>query len=227
MLVTDSGMKGRVKGLLGGTPGTEPLDHAGPSPDVPSQAQHQALGVLTLAQRTAEEHVANARRHADTIISDARARAEELVRKAQTHARGLQQDAEKALSEAHASAAKAARDAQAEADAARRTAEEVLSEARTKADEVAKRAQENADDLQHQAQQRYDDVVGSLAAKREALQRQIEALEQFDQEYRTRLTSFMQAQLRALWVDEPRVDPAEIDAGPVAVPAQASASAQS
>jgi hypothetical protein len=35
-------------------------------------------------------------------------------------------------------------------------------------------------------------------------------LEQFDQNYRARLTAFMQAQLRALWVDEPHVD-AEIE----------------
>jgi len=63
----------------------------------------------------------------------------------------------------------------------------------------------------YQAQQRYEDIVGSLAAKREALQRQIEALEQFDGDYRARLTTFMQNQLRALWVDEPRVNEEEIE----------------
>ena len=76
---------------------------------------------------------------------------------------------------------------------------------------MAKGAQATADELMHQAQQRYEDVVGSLAAKREALQRQIEALEQFDRDYRARLTTFMQIQLRALWVDEPRVDAEEIE----------------
>jgi hypothetical protein len=49
-------------------------------------------------------------------------------------------------------------------------------------------------------------MVGNLAAKREALQQQIEALQEFDREYRTRLLTFMKAQLRALWVDEPQVD---------------------
>jgi len=48
-------------------------------------------------------------------------------------------------------------------------------------------------------------VVGSLATKREGLQNQIEALEQFDREYRSRLTTFMQGQLRALWVDQPQL----------------------
>jgi hypothetical protein len=45
-------------------------------------------------------------------------------------------------------------------------------------------------------------MVGNLAAKREALQQQIEALQVFDREYRSRLLAFMQSQVRALWVDE-------------------------
>jgi cell division septum initiation protein DivIVA len=92
---------------------------------------------------------------------------------------------------------------------------------------MAKSAQANADEIMHQARQRYEDVVGSLAAKRAALQRQIEALEQFDRDHRARLTNFMQNQLRALWVDEPRVDAEEIEpsdsvATTTPVPAQAS-----
>lgn len=180
------------------------------APSAPS-AQHQALQVLTLAQRTSEEHVAGARREADRICADARATAEQIVRDAQAHVHVLQQEAEKALSDAQTTAAQIARDAQAHAGNAQRNAEEILSDARTRADEMAKNAQANADELKHQAQQRYEDVVGSLAARREALQRQIEALEQFDQDYRARLTTFMQNQLRALWVDEPQVNAEEIE----------------
>jgi cell division septum initiation protein DivIVA len=183
--------------------------------------------VLTLAQRTAEEYIAGARRKADTICADARATAEQIVRDAQAHAHVHQQEAEKALSDAHATAAQMAREAQAYANNAQRNAEEILSDARTRADEMAKNAQAKTDELMHQAQQRYGDVVGSLTAKREALQRQIEALEQFDRDYRARLTTFMQNQLRALWVDEPRVDADELEqsdpgATPTPLPAQAS-----
>ena len=174
-------------------------------------AQHKALQVLTLAQRTAEEHIASARGQADAICADARATAEQTVRDAQARARILQEEADKALSDAHATAGKIAREAQARTNHAQRNAEEILSNARVRADEMAKNAQENADELMHQAQQRYEDVVGSLATKREALQRQIEALEQFDGEYRARLTTFMQNQLRALWVDEPQVNVDEIE----------------
>jgi vacuolar-type H+-ATPase subunit H len=176
--------------------------------EIPSDtvtAQHQALQVLNLAQRTAEEHVASARRSAEKITADARAGAEQIVRDAQQHAQGLQQEAKKSLSEAHVNAQQVARDAQAKADAVRKQAEEILADAQTKAEETAKLAQTNADELKHQAQQRYEDVVGGLAAKREALQRQIEALEVFDRDYRSRITAFLQNQLRSLWVDEPKV----------------------
>src|SRR3954453_677273 len=207
--MADSGMKGRVKGLLGGVPPLDgPAEQTDAAPD-PS-AQRQALQVLTLAQRTAEEHVASAHHQADKICADARATAERIARDAQAHAEDLQRNADKALADARATAAQIARDAQAHADDVRRNADKALADAQARAEEIAKDAQANADELKHQAQQRYQDVVGSLATKREALQQQIEALEQFDRDYRARLTAFMQTQLRALWVDEPHVD-AEVE----------------
>src|SRR2546423_7258840 len=223
-------MKGRVKGLLVGPgPVREHPDQAdqppaeifSEPPNAPPNAQRQALQVLTLAQRTAEDHVANAHRQADKICADARATAERIVRDAEAHANELKREADKTLAEARATAAQIAREAQGHADTAHRSADTILAEARTAAEEIAKEAQANADDLKHQAQQRYQDVVGSLATKREALQHQIEALEQFDHEYRARLTSFMQAQLRALWVDEPKMsaDLEDSDALPAALPA--------
>jgi cell division septum initiation protein DivIVA len=207
--MTDSGMKGRVKGLLGGT---SPVDEFPGQPNAtpdPS-AQRQALQVLTLAQRTAEEHVASAHHQADKICADARAKAEQIVRDAQAHADDLRRNADKALVDARATAAQISRDAQAHADNAQRNADKIQADARARAEETAKEAQANADELKQQAQQRYQDVVGSLATKRESLQQQIEALEQFDRDYRARLTAFMQAQLRTLWVDEPHVS-AEVE----------------
>jgi len=175
--------------------------------DVPADpgTPRQALQVLALAQRTAEEHVATAHHQADKIRGDARAAAEQIARDAQVHAHNVRREGEKVLSDARAAAAQIARDAQARADEARRNAEKVLADTRARADAMANEARANAEELKLQAQQRYDDVVGSLAAKREALQQQIEALEIFDREYRARLTAFMQGQLRALWVDEPQV----------------------
>jgi cell division septum initiation protein DivIVA len=172
----------------------------------PSRDVQQALQMLTLAQRTAEEHVANAHRQAEKVHADAGAAAEQIVRDARAQADAVRREADKALSDARAQAAQIVKDAQAHADKAGRDGDKIVSDARAQATEIAKNAQAGADGLKRQAQQRYEETVGNLAAKREALQQQIEALQEFDRDYRSRLLTFMQAQLRALWVDEPHVD---------------------
>ena len=212
-------MKDRVKVLLNGTSDSQTSEHAlvapaatangaSPANGAPQQGAHpnQALQVLTLAQRTAEEHVARAHHQADKIRTDALAAAEQIARDAQVHAHNVRREAEKILSDARAAAEQIARDSHARTEEARRNAEKIVSDAQHKAEQIAEDAQANADHLNLQARQRYDDVVGSLGTKREALQQQIEALEQFDREYRSRLTTFMQGQLRALWVDQPQVN---------------------
>jgi vacuolar-type H+-ATPase subunit H len=204
-LMADSRVKGRVKGLLVGAPADDvaPDDrHDVLDPD----AQRQALQVLILAQRTADDHVASAQHQAGNIRSDARATAEQIVRDAQAHADGARQDAGKKLADAHQTAEQIVREAQAQADGMRRDADKVLSDARTGAAEIIKDAQANAAGLEHEAQQRYDDVVGSLEGKRAALLEQIEALQQFDRDYRSRLAAFMQGQLRALGAPMPVLD---------------------
>jgi cell division septum initiation protein DivIVA len=212
--VADSRMRGRVKGLLGG--GTSPddalLDHTHDGADPDAQ---RALEVLVLAQRTADQHVASAQHQAEGIRADARATAEQIGRDAQAHADGARREAALALSDARAMAERIVRDAQAHADGARRDAEKILSDARATAQETAKDAQANAAGLEREAQQRYDVVVGSLAAKREALQQQIDALQQFDRDYRSRLRKFMHSQLRALGDDEPPPNAEIQQPGPV------------
>ncbi|HEX5205409.1 MAG TPA: hypothetical protein VFW27_36245, partial [Actinoplanes sp.] len=130
---------------------------------------------------------------------------EQIARDAQVHGHNVRREAEKILADARAAAEQIARDSHARTEEARRSAEKIVNDARSQAEQIGLDAQANADHLNLQARQRYDDVVGSLATKREGLQNQIEALEQFDREYRQRLTAFMQGQLRALWVDQPQV----------------------
>ena len=87
-------MKGRVRGLHRETfpdgewdpPGAaraEPPEQTGAHPGGDVQ---QALQMLTLAQRTAEEHVAGAHRQGEQIPAEARATAEQGVRDAQARA---------------------------------------------------------------------------------------------------------------------------------------------
>lgn len=212
--MSDNRMKDRVKVLLNGQdsqtsehPAVAPQPQpAQPQPGQPGGAHpNQALQVLTLAQRTAEEHVARAHHQADKIRTDALAAAEQIARDAQVHGHNVRREAEKILADARAAAEQIARDSHSRTDEARRSADKIVNDARAQADTIVQEAEANSSHLNLQARQRYDDVVGSLGTKREALQQQIEALEQFDREYRARLTGFMQGQLRALWVDQPQL----------------------
>jgi cell division septum initiation protein DivIVA len=198
-------MKGRAQVMHNGmaTVDSTAAEHSlvAPDPNVPNQA----LQVLAMAQRTAEEHLHRAHREADKIRADAVAAAEQIARDADVHAQNVRREADKVIAEARATAEHAAREAQTRVGESQRNADSIASKARTQAEAIAADAEHNAEELKQQAQRRYDDVVGSLGAKREALQQQIEILERFDREYRARLMAFMQGQLRALWVDQPQV----------------------
>ncbi len=62
-------------------------------PAVTGDGEQQALRVLMMAQRTADDHVSDARREADKLLSDARAKAEEVTRDARGKADALERDA--------------------------------------------------------------------------------------------------------------------------------------
>lgn len=203
--MTDNQIKARVKAVLNGTSAdTATSEHPLVVPGGPLHPDH-ALQVLTLAQRTAEEHVAIAKRQADKIRSDAQAVADQSARDAQVHAHNVRCEADKVLAEARATSEGAAREARMRAEDGKRDADHILSEAKGEAQAIIGEAKGHAEQLRMQAQQRYEDSVGSLISKREALQQQLEALAHFDREYRARLTTFMQGQLRSLWVDRPQV----------------------
>ncbi|GAB7037848.1 MULTISPECIES: DivIVA domain-containing protein [Catenuloplanes] len=69
---------------------------AGTNPD----GEQQALRVLMMAQRTADDHVADARREADKLLTDARTKAEEVTREARAKADALERDARQRHQEA-------------------------------------------------------------------------------------------------------------------------------
>lgn len=62
--------------------------------------EQQALRVLMMAQRTADDHVSDARREADKVLSEARAKAEEVTRDARAKADALERDARQRHQEA-------------------------------------------------------------------------------------------------------------------------------
>ncbi|MEV6525530.1 DivIVA domain-containing protein [Longispora sp. NPDC051575] len=62
--------------------------------------EQQALRVLMMAQRTADDHVADARREADKVLAEARAKADEVTRDARGKAEALERDARQRHQEA-------------------------------------------------------------------------------------------------------------------------------
>lgn len=177
--MADSRIKGRVRGLLNSPPADDVYQPSQPvvdlAPGLPDpDAQRKALQVLMLAQRTADEHVASAQQQADNIRSAAKASADQV-----------------------------AKDAQARAERADKDAAKTVADARAAAEQIGKDAQARADELERDARRQYDEVVGTLETKRAALQEQIEALQEFDRDYRARLRTFMRGQLDALDADVP------------------------
>jgi DivIVA domain-containing protein len=67
---------------------------------VGGDGEQQALRVLMMAQRTADDHVNDARREADKLLSDARSKAEEVTREARAKADALERDARQRHQEA-------------------------------------------------------------------------------------------------------------------------------
>jgi hypothetical protein len=177
--VADSRIKGRVRGLLGNAAPNEAYQESEPSvdlaPGLPDpDAQRRALQVLTLAQRTADGHLASAQEQADAIRAAAQASADQAAQQAQAHVEKVRQEAAKTVADARAAA-----------------------------DQITNAAQTKADELEREAQRQYDAIVGSLETKRVALEQQIEALQEFDRDYRSRLRTFMRSQLDALDEEKP------------------------
>jgi DivIVA domain-containing protein len=69
-------------------------------PAVTGDGEQQALRVLMMAQRTADDHVADARREADKLLTESRTKAEEVTREARAKADALERDARQRHQEA-------------------------------------------------------------------------------------------------------------------------------
>ncbi|GGZ69346.1 DivIVA domain-containing protein [Streptomyces echinoruber] len=136
------GPMGQGPGPMQGQMGPGPMGGPMGGPGLPGQGPggDSAARVLSLAQQTADQAIAEARAEANKIVSEARSRAEGLER-----------------------------DARAKADA-----------------------------LERDAQEKHRVAMGSLESARATLERKVEDLRGFEREYRTRLKSYLESQLRQL-----------------------------
>jgi len=78
----------------------EQIRSQGGGPMSSGDGEQQALRVLMMAQRTADDHVSDARREADKLLSDARTKAEEVTRESRSKAEALERDARQRHAEA-------------------------------------------------------------------------------------------------------------------------------
>jgi DivIVA domain-containing protein len=92
-------------------------------------------------------------------------------------------------------AQKAADDAVAEA---RHRAQQMLAESESKAQSVVSEAEANARRIADTERRRLEEEIGQLTAARDTLNADVDALERFEQEYKERLRSAINAELNAL-----------------------------
>lgn len=81
---------------------------------------------------------------------------------------------------------------------ARGEANKIVGDARSKAEAIEREARSKADALERDAQDKHRTIIGVLETQRTALERQLDELRQFEREYRSRLKSFLEGQLRQL-----------------------------
>jgi len=81
---------------------------------------------------------------------------------------------------------------------ARAQAEKLLGEARSKGDQLVGEARTRAERIDREAQERQRQTIGNLEQQKIELERKVEELRAFEREYRTRLKSYLESQLRQL-----------------------------
>jgi DivIVA domain-containing protein len=81
---------------------------------------------------------------------------------------------------------------------ARAEANKIVGDARQRAEAIEREARSKADALERDAQDKHRSIIGVLETQRTALETQLDQLRQFEREYRSRLKSFLEGQLRQL-----------------------------
>jgi DivIVA domain-containing protein len=113
-----------------------------------------------------------------------------------------QETAEKYVADAKTEADRMVSDARAASDRmvgeARSKADAMMAEARNRADGVEREARSKATALTQDAERKHNEIIGGLEQRKTTLEKRIEELRTFEREYRTRLKSYLESQLRDL-----------------------------
>lgn len=133
----------------------------------------QAAKVLGLAQEMADRLTGEAKAEADGMLGEARAKAEQLLSEARGKSDSMVNEA-------------------------RSRAETMLNDARTRAETLERQAREKASALDREAQRKHGEVLGAIQQEKTTLEKKIDELRTFEREYRTRLKTYLESQLRDL-----------------------------
>jgi DivIVA domain-containing protein len=152
-----------------------PRGMAGPLNDTGEQGDHhvQVAKVLSMAQEMAERLTAEAKAEADAMLTDARTKSEQLLSEARTKSDGLVNDA-------------------------RARAETMLNDARTRAETLERQSRDKAATLVGEAERKQAEIIGTITRDKTVLEKKIDELRTFEREYRTRLKTYLESQLRDL-----------------------------
>ncbi|MGH3426542.1 MAG: cell wall synthesis protein, partial [Mycobacteriales bacterium] len=106
------------------------------------------------------------------------------------------------LGEARTKSEQLLSDARAKADGmvneARGRAETMLNDARTRAETLDRQSREKAASLERDAARQHTEILGSISQEKNNLEKKIDELRTFEREYRTRLKTYLESQLREL-----------------------------
>jgi DivIVA domain-containing protein len=91
---------------------------------------------------------------------------------------------------------------------ARNEANKIVGEARTRSDGMEREARAKADALERDAQEKHRVAIGTLEQARASLERKVDDLRAFEREYRQRLKSYLESQMRQLESNSSPEDPA-------------------
>jgi DivIVA domain-containing protein len=133
----------------------------------------QAAKVLGMAQQIADRLTTDAKIEANGLVSEARTKSEQLLSEARAKADGMVNEA-------------------------RARAQTMINSAHGKAETLERQAQEKAAALEHDAARKHAEAIGSISHEKAVLERKVEELRTFESEYRSRLATYLQAQLREL-----------------------------
>jgi len=133
----------------------------------------QAAKMLSLAQDMSDRLTGEAKVEADGMLGEARTKTEQVLSEARVKADSMVNEA-------------------------RGRAETMIGDARIHAETLERQAREKVLVFEREAQRKHAEILGAVNQEKAGLEKKIDELRTFEREYRTRLKTYLESQLREL-----------------------------